>query len=212
MSHFQHGSRGRDPRVAVIYYSSTGGTHALANAIAEGAEKAGAEVRVRRVPELAPDKAINSNAAWAAHVRATADVELASHEDLLWADAVVLGSPTRFGLPSSQLKQFIDTTGPLWQRGLLTDKVYASFTSTGSAHGGVEATILAMNNTFYHWGGYIVPPGFTAEVQFEHGNPYGSSHVAGGDVPSDTTLSSGAHLGARVAAVAAATHGLRTAA
>lgn len=202
----------RDPRVAIIYYSSTGGTHAVATAVAEGAEKAGAEVRVRRVPELAPDDAIRSNEDWAAHLRATADVQLASHEDLLWADAVILGSPTRFGLPSSQLKQFIDTTGPLWQEGLLANKVYASFTSTATAHGGVEATILALNNTFYHWGGYIVPPGYTADVQFAHGNPYGASHMAGGGSPSETTLASAAHLGSRVATVAAATRALRDAA
>jgi NAD(P)H dehydrogenase (quinone) len=211
MSFFQSGTTRRDTRVAVIYYSSTGGTHAVANAIAEGAEKAGAEVRVRRVPELAPDEAINSNEAWAAHVRDTAHVAVASHEDLLWADAIVLGSPTRFGLPSSQLKQFIDTTGGLWQQGLLANKVYASFTSTATAHGGVEATILALNNTFYHWGGIIVPPGYTAEVQFAHGNPYGASHMAGVGAPSETTLRSAVHLGDRVVSVATVTQELREA-
>jgi NAD(P)H dehydrogenase (quinone) len=209
MNFYESTTPPRDTRVAVIYYSSTGGTHALATAVAEGAEKAGAEVRVRRVPELAPAEAINSNEAWAAHVRDTAHVVEATHEDLLWADAVILGSPTRFGLPSSQLKQFIDTTGGLWQQGRLANKVYASFTSTATAHGGVEATVLALNNTFYHWGGYIVPPGYTAEVQFAHGNPYGASHMAGAGAPSQTTLDSAVHLGARVVSVATATKGLR---
>jgi NAD(P)H dehydrogenase (quinone) len=212
MSSFQSTGSQRDTRVAIIYYSSTGGTHAVAKAIAEGAEKAGAEVRLRRVPELAPDEAIDSNEAWAAHVRDSADIAEASHEDLVWADAIILGSPTRFGLPSSQLKQFIDTTGPLWEQGHLANKVYASFTSTATVHGGVEATILALNNTFYHWGGYIVPPGFTAEVQFAHGNPYGASHMAGAGTPSETTLNSSVHLGGRVVSVASATQGLRGAA
>src|SRR5688500_7236510 len=123
MTFFQPTTPSRDTRVAVIYYSSTGGTHAIAEAVAEGAQKAGADVRGRRVPELAPDEAINSNEAWAAHVRTTAHVPEATHDDLLWADAVVLGTPTRFGLPSSQLNQFIDTTGGLWQQGRLANKV-----------------------------------------------------------------------------------------
>ena len=209
MNDFNRTSGARDPRVAVIYYSSTGGTHALAHAIAEGAEKAGAEVRVRRVRELAPPEAIARNEAWAAHAKATENEPVAAKDDLLWADAVILGSPTRFGLPSSQLKQFLDTTGSLWEQGLLVNKVYASFTSTGTAHGGVEATVLAMNNTFYHWGGIIVPPGYTAEVQFEHGNPYGASHMAANGNPSEVTLASAAHLGYRAATVAAATMELR---
>ncbi len=198
-----------DPRVAVIYYSSTGGTHALARAVVEGAEKAGAEVRLRRVRELAPAHVVARDEEWAAHAAATQDVPVAGHDDLLWADAVVLGTPTRFGLPSAQLKQFVDTTGGLWERGTLANKVYASFTSASTAHGGLEATILALNNIFYHWGGFIVPPGYTAAVQLEHGNPYGASHVSTHGGPSDVTLTSAAHLGHRVATVAAATRALR---
>lgn len=210
--HQDHGLRNDDVRVAVVYYSSTGGTHALAQAVAEGAEKAGAEVRIRRVAELAPEEAIASNEDWAEHARAAADVALATHADLIWADAVVVGTPTRFGLPASQLKQFIDTTGPLWEAGELANKVYASFTSTATKHGGVETTLVALNNTFYHWGGIIVPPGFTADIQFAHGNPYGASHMAGEGAPSDVTLESASYLGRRVVTVAAATRGLRAAA
>jgi multimeric flavodoxin WrbA len=91
---------------------------------------------------------------------------------------ILLGSPTRFGLPAAQLKQFIDTTGPLWGQGRLVDKIGSAFTSTATTHGGQESTILAMNNTFYHWGCIIVPPGYADPIQFQAGNPYGTSHTS----------------------------------
>jgi NAD(P)H dehydrogenase (quinone) len=196
---------GDDINVAVIYYSSTGSVHALAEAVCEGAEKAGARTRLRRVAELAPAEAVAANPAWTRHVEATADVPLAEHEDLIWADAVVLGSPTRFGLPAAQLKQFIDTTGGLWAKGLLADKVYAAITSTGTSHGGQETTLLAMANTFYHWGGVLVPPGFSDPIQFAAGNPYGASHVDdnGKRDPGGVELDAARFLGRRVTTVAA---------
>src|SRR4051794_28646200 len=101
-------------KVAIIYYSATGTTYALAQGIEEGARQAGAEVRVRKVRELAPDEAIQSNQGWAQHRLETQDVPEATLADLEWADAVIFGTPTRYGLPSAQLKQFLDTTGPLW--------------------------------------------------------------------------------------------------
>ena len=201
-----------DPRIAVVYYSSTGTVHRLAEAVVIGAEKAGAEVRLRRVPELAPPQAIAANAAWAAHAAETADVGEAQPDDLVWADGVVLGTPTRFGTPASQLKQFIDRTGPLWDRGLLADRVYASFTASDTRHGGQESTLLALNNTFYHWGGVIVPPGYTDEIQFEQGNPYGPSHVRGEGVPpGPVELASAQYLGRRVTEVARLIRPLRAA-
>jgi NAD(P)H dehydrogenase (quinone) len=195
--------------VLVAYYSSTGSVFRLAEAVLAGAEKAGADVRLRRVPELAPPSAIAANAAWAEHAASTQHVPEVAMDDLRWADGVVLGTPTRFGLPSAQMKQFIDQTGGMWARNELQGKAYASFTATGSAHGGVEATILALNNTFYHWGGIIVPPGYVTDVQQAHGNPYGSSHVATDGMPGDVPLLSAQHLGQRVATVAALTHELR---
>lgn len=184
--------------VLVAYYSSTGSVFRLAEAVIAGAEKQGADVRLRRVPEIAPPAAVDANPAWAAHVAETAHVDEVTQNDLRWADAVVLGTPTRFGLPSSQMKQFIDQTGGLWYNNELVNKVFASFTATGSQHGGVEATVLALNNTFYHWGGIIVPPGYTAEIQHQHGNPYGASHVAHDDaMPGDVSLLSAQHLGER---------------
>ena len=116
-------------KVAIIYYSATGTTYQLALAVAEGARQTGAEVRFRKVQELAPEEAIASNAAWAAHRRESQDVELASNADLEWADAVIFGTPTRYGLPTAQLKQFLDTTGRLWANGDLVNKICSSFTS-----------------------------------------------------------------------------------
>ncbi|WP_418957136.1 NAD(P)H:quinone oxidoreductase [Streptomyces tritici] len=166
--------------VAVIYYSSTGNVHTMAVAAAKAAEKAGAEVRLRKVAELAPQAVIETNPAWAAHAEATRDVEVASTDDLVWADVVLIGTPTRFGAAASQIKQFIDTTGGIWAEGKLVNKVASGFTSTSTAHGGQESTLLALNNTFYHWGAIIVAPGYADPVQFAgaNGNPYGASSVS----------------------------------
>lgn len=177
------------PKVAVVYYSSTGNVHALAREFADGAADAGAEVRLRRAGELAPPEAIAANPAWQRHLEQTSEVPDAVPDDVVWADAVAFGTPTRYGNVSSQLKQYMDTLGPQWQQGLLADKVYTGFTSTATPHGGRESTLLALYNTFYHWGGIVVTPGYTDPVQFEVGTPYGPSHSdAQGAIPvSDAT-------------------------
>jgi len=194
-----------DVNVAIVYYSATGGVYALAQAVQEGAEKAGAEVRLRKVHELAPEEAIASNEGWAAHRTETQDVLEATLDDLEWADAIILGSPTRYGLPTAQLKQFMDMTGPLWARGALVDKVMSSFTSTATAHGGQETTITAINNAFYHWGGVIVAPGYADPIMFQSGNPYGASHTSnnGSTPPGDVELATARFQGQRVTDVAA---------
>src|SRR6059058_747527 len=193
-------------KVAVVYYSSTGTVYELARSIAEGAEKAGAEVRLAKVHELAPNEAIASNQGWASHVAETQDVPEATAADVLWADAVIFGSPTRFGNVASQLKQFLDTLGGVWAEGLLADKVYSGFTASSTQHGGQESTILALYNTVHHFGGIVVAPGYTDPIKFVDGNPYGTSHVAGhGDQPvTDTIRQAAAYQGARVARIAAA--------
>ncbi|MEU4392724.1 NAD(P)H:quinone oxidoreductase [Kribbella sp. NPDC023855] len=173
---------------AIIYYSATGTVHALASAAAEGAEKAGAQVRLRRVAELAPAEVIKGNPAWEQHLQDTADVAVAGLDDLEWADVVLFGTPTRFGNPASPLRAFIEATGGLWGEGKLADKVYSAFTASNTAHGGQESTLLALGNTFYHWGGIIVPPGYTDPIQFTSGNPYGTSHVSGGGAPDAVAL------------------------
>ncbi|MBB4929619.1 NAD(P)H dehydrogenase (quinone) [Lipingzhangella halophila] len=178
----------RTVNVSVIYYSSTGNVHALAEGAVEGAEKAGAEVRLRRAAELVPDDVIAGQPAWAAHAEATRNIPEASHDDLTWADVVLFGTPTRYGAMASQLKQFIDTTSGIWSQGLLADKVYSAFTSTYNNHGGQESTLLSLYNVVYHWGGVIVPPGYTDPIQFELGNPYGTSHIGSAGAPSEVHL------------------------
>jgi NAD(P)H dehydrogenase (quinone) len=193
-------------RVAVIYYSATGNVHALATAMADGAEKAGAEVRLRRATELAPDAAIDSNPVWRAHVDETKDsVAEATLDDMQWANAYAFGTPTRFGNVSSQLKQFIDLCGGLWQRGELADKLVTSFTSSANRHGGQESTILALNNVFYHWGCLIVAPGYTDPLLYASGgNPYGVSWPSGaGERPDEATLEAARYQGRRLVKFAA---------
>ena len=191
-------------RVAVVYYSATGAVHALAQAVAEGAASAGAEVRLRRVAELAPDSAIDQNPLWRRHVDAGASIAEASVEDLAWADAFAFGTPTRFGAPAAQLKQFIDQAGGLWQEGGLADKPVTAFTSAYNRHGGSEATILSLGNVFYHWGALIVPPGFTdPAVYAAGGNPYGTSAVTGptGDGSDAAALDAARYQGRRLAEI-----------
>ena len=194
-----------DVNLAVVYYSATGTVHAMAERLAAAGEKAGADVRLRQVAELAPAEAIASNAAWSEHLDATKDEPKAVADDLVWADAVLFGSPTRYGNIASQLKQFLDTLGPQWQQGLLADKVYAGFTASQTQHGGQESTLLALYNTVHHFGGILVAPGYTDPTKFADGNPYGASHVTGAqnsDPLTDVDLAALDHLAGRVVDVA----------
>jgi NAD(P)H dehydrogenase (quinone) len=168
-----------DPvRLSIIYYSATGTVAELAKTMADEAEKAGAEVRLRKVVEFAPDAAIDALPAWRANVDATQDISVAVLDDVLWADAVVFGSPTRFGNVAAQLKNFLDSLGDGWRQGKLQDKVYSGFTASGTPHGGQESTLLALYNTIHHIGGVVVAPGYTDPSKFVDGNPYGTSHVS----------------------------------
>jgi len=194
-----------DVKLAIIYYSSTGTIHGMARRLQEAGEKAGAEVRLRQVAELAPPEAIASNAAWSKHFDRTKDEPKATADDVVWADAVLLGTPTRYGNVTSQLKQFLDTLGPQWAQGLLADKVYAGFTASMTAHGGQESTLLALYNTIYHFGGLVVAPGYTDPLKFADGNPYGVSHVTGpnNDAPLTAVEEDAlAHLAQRVVTIA----------
>jgi NAD(P)H dehydrogenase (quinone) len=188
-------------RVAVIYYSSTGHVHRLAEAVRDGAREAGAEVRLRRVEELAPEEAIQENPDWAAHRDATRDIEVATLDDLEWADAYIFGTPTRFGNVAAQLKQFLDSTGALWAEGKLAGRIASGFTSSQNAHGGQETTLLSLYSTMYHWGAIVVAPGYTDPRVFASGgNPSGAGST---DAPSSDELDGARHLGERVAAIAA---------
>lgn len=203
-------------RVLVAYYSATGSVHRLAQAVREGAESTGAEVRLRRVAELAPAEAIASNPAWARHRQDTDSVvEMATLDDLEWADGYAFGTPTRYGAPAAQLKQFLDTAGSLWQDGKLADKPVTTFVSSAERHGGQEATILSLNNVFYHWGSIIVPLGYTSDIVFAAGgNPYGTSWPAGfpSAMPDEVTLDCARYQGSRLARFAEALARVRVAA
>jgi NAD(P)H dehydrogenase (quinone) len=196
------------PNIAVIFYSSTGTNHAIAQAVAEGAEKGGAaEVRVRRVAENAPQEAIEGNPEWKQWLEGPgSQIPEATPDDLLWADGVAFGTPTRFGNVSSQLKAFLDSTGPLWAEGKLVDKVVSGFTSAINTHGGNESTLLALYNTMYHFGAIVVAPGYTDPAVFEGGgNPYGTAHATGqdGEDPPEEVLAAARHQGRRLAEVTA---------
>ncbi|WP_324715555.1 NAD(P)H:quinone oxidoreductase [Carboxydochorda subterranea] len=192
------------PKIAVVYYSATGTVYRMARELEAGAREAGAEVRLRRVAELAPPEAIAQNPAWKAHVEATSGVTLASLDDLEWADAYLFGTPTRYGNVASQLKQFMDSTGPLWAQGKLANKVAAGFTSASNPHGGQESTLLALYNVLYHWGCIVVSPGYTDPRVFAAGgNPYGASWTANRGQPplSDAARAALRHLAERVTQV-----------
>ena len=192
-------------KLAVIYYSSTGTVDAMARRAASTAEKAGAEVRLRHVDELAPDDIIDGVAEWRHHVDDMAGEPTATPDDIVWADAVLFGSPTRFGNVASQLKQYLDALGPQWGDGKLADKVYAGFTAAKTDHGGQESTLLALYNTIHHFGGIIVAPGYTDPLKFADGNPYGVSHVTGGsnDAPlGDAQFAALDHMAERVVKIA----------
>lgn len=193
------------PKVAIIYYSAPGATYRLAQAVEQGASAAVADARVRKVRELAPDEAIASNQGWATHRLESQHVVEASLDDLAWADALIFGTPRQYGLPTAQLKQFLDTTGPLWAKGALANKMCSTFTSSGTAHGGPETTIVNISTTFYHWGAIIVGPGYADPIQFKAGNPYGASLTSNNGTlkPDETALATARFQGKRVTELAA---------
>ncbi|MBT2215775.1 NAD(P)H:quinone oxidoreductase [Virgibacillus dakarensis] len=169
-------------KLAVIYYSSTGTNYQMAKWAEESGKEAGAEVKVLKVPELAPAAAIESNPAWKAHFEATKDVPEATSDDIEWADAIIFSVPTRFGNLPSQMKQFLDVQGGLWGAGKTVNKVVSGMTSAQNPHGGQEATLLALYTSMMHWGAIIAAPGYTNQVLFgAGGNPYGTSVTQGQD-------------------------------
>jgi NAD(P)H dehydrogenase (quinone) len=202
------------PRVLITYYSATGSVHRLAEAVRDGAEAAGAEVRLRRVAELAPAEAVAENPAWAQHERDThPHVDVVSLADLEWADGYAFGTPTRYGAPAAQLKQFIDSASSLWHAGELADKPVTVFVSSAEQHGGQEATILSLNNVFYHWGSVILPLGYTDDIVYAAGgNPYGTSWPAGfpSTMPDEVTLDCARYQGRRLARFAEVLAAART--
>ncbi len=169
-------------KLSIIYYSTYGSNVQLAKWAEEEALKLGAEVRVRQIQELAPQAVIESQPAWKANQDATKDIQVASSDDITWADAVLFSVPSRFGNVPSQFKQFIDIQGGIWATGKTVNKAVSAMSSAQNPHGGQEATLLNLYTSMYHWGAIVVTPGYTdASVGLAGGNPYGTSVTIGQD-------------------------------
>ena len=192
-------------KLAIVYYSATGINYQLARWAEEAAKEAGADVRLVKVPETAPEAAIDSNPAWRAHYDSTKDVPEASSADLEWADAIIFSVPTRFGNMAAQAKQFIDVQGGLWAQGKLMNKVVSAMSSAQNPHGGQEATILSLYTSMYHWGAIVAAPGYTDDSIFKAGgNPYGTSVSQGQDgKPVEDVRDAVAHQARRTIEIAA---------
>lgn len=194
-------------KIAVIYYSSTGDVYKLARIITEGAEQAGAQVRLRKIEETVSRDIIDHHDEWRQHLEDTRSIPVATQDDLIWSNGVIFGTPARFGNIAAQLKQFIDTLSGIWMKDLLADKVYSGFTATASAHGGQETTLMALYNSIYHFGGMLVTPGYKGHHYDTYRNPYGASYVTGEDntIPLDEASREEAlQQGQRIARMAAA--------
>ncbi len=166
----------KDVKIAIIYYSATGANYQLAKWAEATAKNLGAEVRLKKVKETAPEEAIKENAAWAKNVEQTKDIPEVQLDDLEWADAIIFSTPTRYGSIPAQVKQFIDTTGGLWSKGKLVNKVVSGMATAANPHGGQEATILSLYTQMLHWGCIIAAPGYADPITFKTGgNPYGMS-------------------------------------
>ena len=199
-------------KVQVVFYSTYGHIFRMAEAIAEGArELAGADVQLFRVPELIPAATLAQIRAKAAQ-QAFAHVPIIQPDQLAAADAIIFGTPTRFGVAASQLRSFLDQTGGLWAKGALIGKVGSAFASTASQHGGQESTLLSLHTTLLHHGMVLVGLPYSEQRQMtmseiSGGSPYGATTIAGGDgsrMPSENELAMARYQGRHVAQVAAA--------
>jgi NAD(P)H dehydrogenase (quinone) len=178
-------------RLLIVYYSTYGTNHAMAETAAEAAREAGAEVRIVKCRETAPEGVVNGQDAWRAQAERTAHVPEARPEDMEWANAYLFSAPTRYGVMASQMRAFIDQLGPLWAAGKLANKAASAMTSAQNPHGGQETTLWSMYVTFMHFGCILVPPGYTDPVIYASGgNPYGTTFSAAGAGLDDATKAS----------------------
>ncbi|MBM6594605.1 NAD(P)H:quinone oxidoreductase [Microvirga pudoricolor] len=193
-------------KVLVLYYSTWGHVEKMAYAAAEGVREAGVEVVVKRVPELVPDEV-----AKAAHYKLDQEAPIATVDELADYDAIIFGTPTRYGNMTAQMKNFLDQTGSLWAQGKLVGKVGSVFTSSATQHGGQESTILSFHTVLLHQGMVIVglPYAFQGQMgvdEIKGGSPYGASTIAGGDgsrQPSAVELEGARYQGRHVAQITA---------
>jgi NAD(P)H dehydrogenase (quinone) len=197
-------------KVLVVYYSMYGHIHRMAEAVAEGVkEVSGAEVELRRVPETLSEEILGKMGALEAQ-KAFSHVPVATVDELTTADAIIFGTPTRFGNMCGQMRQFLDATGQLWASGALVGKVGSVFASSATQHGGQESTILSFHITLLHQGFVIVglPYAFQGQMRIDEitgGSPYGASTIAGGQgerMPSENELAAARFQGKHVATIA----------
>lgn len=197
-------------KVLIVYYSMYGHIHKMAEAVAEGAKEIdGAEVEMRRVPETLSEKVLGKMGALEAQ-KAFSHVPVCTVDELTTADAIIFGTPTRFGNMCGQMRQFLDATGQLWAKGALVGKVGSVFTSSNTQHGGQESTILSFHITLLHQGFIIVGLPYTFQGQsrideITGGSPYGASTIAGPSgerMPSENELDAARFQGRRVATIA----------
>ncbi|MBM4305784.1 MAG: NAD(P)H:quinone oxidoreductase [Deltaproteobacteria bacterium] len=197
-------------KVLIVYYSMYGHVHRLAEAMAEGAkEVTGAEVVLRRVPETLPEEVLQKMGALEQQKR-FANIPVCTVDELASADAIIFGTPTRFGNMCGQMRQFLDATGQLWAKGALVGKVGSVFTSTATQHGGQESTLLSFHITLLHHGMIVVglPYSFQGQMRIDEmtgGSPYGTSTIAGGQgerMPSENELAAARFQGKHVATIA----------
>ncbi len=193
-------------KVLVLYYSSYGHIETMANAVADGAKSAGAEVDIKRVPELVPDEVARSS-----HFKLDQAAPVATPDELANYDAIIVGTGTRFGRMSAQMSNFWDQTGGLWFKGALVGKIGAAFTATASQHGGQETTLFSIITTLLHQGLIItgLPYAFQGQLKLDEvtgGSPYGATTITAGDgsrQPSANELDGARFLGKHVAEIAA---------
>lgn len=197
-------------KVLVVFYSTYGHVYKMAEAIVTGAgEVAGAEVEIRRVPETLPQEVLEKMGAVDAQ-KAFSHIPVCTVDELVQADAIIFGTPTRFGNMCGQMRQFLDATGQLWANGSLVGKVGSVFTSTATQHGGQESTILTFHVTLLHHGFIVagLPYAFQGQMRLDEitgGSPYGASTIAGGDgsrMPSENELAAARFQGKHVASIA----------
>ena len=168
--------------ILVAFYSRTGTVESLAGAVAEGAREAGGEVRLRRAREFVSAEVMNKAPGWTESAeRMNATYEAPTEADAEWADAIAFGTPTRFGMCSSELKAYIDSLGGLWAQGKLAGKIGSAFSATSSLHGGNETTIVSLYAPLAHFGMIIVPLGYSDPAMFQAGTPYGATAATGRD-------------------------------
>jgi NAD(P)H dehydrogenase (quinone) len=198
-------------KALIVYYSTYGHVHRMAEAVAEGVRAVdGAEAVLRRVPETLPDDVLAKMGAVDAQ-KALAHVPICTVEELPEADAIIFGTPTRFGNMCGQMRQFLDATGSLWADGALVGKVGSVFAATATQHGGQESTLLSFHTSLLHHGMVVVglPYAFAGQMRIDEitgGSPYGATTITGGGgerMPSENELDGARFQGRHVAAIAA---------